>query len=205
MIFIKSKIDLLIRNSSPPLGGDVLGSSDLFSSLLAKRNGFYSFFSALYVYPSDSAVSEGSLEWWNSDAGWKEGYDDELNDFTAFACDIFGGQFLLRGSSVFYFDPETSANEFMSNGIEDWARAVLEDSEYVTGYPLAKEWQERNGPLSQGCRLVPKTPFVLGGDFSVENLREMKMSESMKVRSRLANKIKNIPDGEKILLISSEE
>ncbi len=36
-----------------------------------------------------------------------------------------------------------------------------------TVWPLASEWQKRHGPLQPGRRLMPTTPFFLGGEYGL--------------------------------------
>jgi hypothetical protein len=43
--------------------------------MLRRKNGFYAFESALHVFPSTSAVAI-SLEEWNADTLWRNGYRD---------------------------------------------------------------------------------------------------------------------------------
>ena len=68
------------------------------------------------------------------------------------------------------FDPETAQLTEMAGSLEDWAQAILEEFDVQTGYPLGNEWQTQHQPLSPGTRLLPKTPFVVGGQFEVDNL-----------------------------------
>ena len=83
-----------------------------------------------------------------------------------FAEDAFGGQFALRDEHVVTFDPETGEAQALASSIEDWADQLLADFEFLTGQPLAHDWQARNGALPPGERLVPKVPFVLGGEYA---------------------------------------
>jgi len=45
---------------------------------------------------------------------------------------------------------------------------------------------------------MPKQPFVLQGEFNIENLIVKSDVEAMKVRAGLANEIANLPDGAEI-------
>jgi hypothetical protein len=57
---------------------------------------------------------------------------------------------------------------------------------------------EKNGSLPMNKRLLPKIPFVVGGDFAVENLYLVDSVQGMKVRANVAQQINNLPDGVKI-------
>jgi hypothetical protein len=66
------------------------------------------------------------------------------------------------------FDPETGDRRVVASSLEEWAQQLLADFELMTAYPLAEAWQKQFGPLPLRKRLIPKIPFVLGGDFVVE-------------------------------------
>ena len=115
-----------------------------------------------------------------------------------FAEDVFGNQFAISSGRVVCFDPETGNSEPCASTLEDWARTVLSEYACLTGYPIAHQWQKHNGPLHPGTRLVPKIPFVCGGEFSVSNLAAMEEAEAMAFRADLARQIRDLPDGAKV-------
>jgi hypothetical protein len=71
-----------------------------------------------------------------------------------------------------------------------------------TGYPLGHAGQAIFGQLPAGQRLIPKTPFVLGGQFRVDNLIALEAVEGMNLRSDIWRQIKDLPDGAQIELRS---
>jgi len=83
----------------------------------------------------------------------------------------------------------------MAESLESWAAEILGDYKFRTGYPLAHDWQLRNGVIADGTRLVPKRPFVLGGDFSVDNLYVLDSVRGMRLRADLAAQLRDLPDG----------
>jgi hypothetical protein len=169
---------------------------DELLDLLVRKNGFYAFESALHVFPMRSIRSEIGLVEWNSHSLWSGEYQEKLIDHCLFfAEDIFGGQFCVRPEGVFLFDPETGVFDFLAKDLEGWAQAVLSDYEVLTGYPLAHRWQKLNGAIPPGMRLIPKTPFVLGGEFSTENLMIFDRIKGMQLRANLAVQIRDLPDG----------
>ena len=169
---------------------------ELFQLLMCK-NGFYAFESALHVFPS-GACRGISLEQWNSSALWRNEYDGLADELLFFAEDIFGGQFCIKHDGVYLFDPETGKCEKIAPDLEGWADSVLTDYDYLTGYPIAHRWQEKHGIIPPDHRLVPKIPFVAGGQFELSNLRLAEAVEGMKWRGNLARQIKDLPDGAKI-------
>lgn len=58
----------------------------------------------------------------------------------------------------------------MADSVEEWAGVILCNFERETGWPFVHEWQAKRGSLPPGKRLMPKTPFFLGGAYKVENL-----------------------------------
>lgn len=181
--------------SSPvhPIGEGRIGSE--LWEMLTERNGFYAFESALFVRGFGPAA--GDIVRWNRDDSWREEYGEDALGLFFFAEDIFGSQFAIQQDIIVQFDPETGSKTRMASSLEDFVDQLLDDYNYVTGYPLAKEWQDVHGQRESGQRLVAIQPFVLGGEFSVTNLRVMRDNEAMAVRSALAQQFRCRPDGTK--------
>jgi hypothetical protein len=174
-------------------------ASQLFKMLRAK-NGFYAFESALHVFPLGSAPGVMDLETWNSSTLWRHSFGDMVEGFFFFAEDAFGVQFGIKENKVCTFDPDSGLAKGIGESIEDWAKLVLEDYPLLTGYPLAHEWQAIHGLLPAGKRLYPKTPFVFGGEFKVENLYAGEPVERMNFYGSVAMQMKGLPDGSKVRL-----
>lgn len=166
--------------------------------MLCQRNGFYALESALHVFPAHSTQQEFGLDDWNKNSLWRNAYKNQADGCLFFAEDIFGGQFCIKDGQVFTFDPETGGLDYLAGNIEDWAKAVINDYEVLTGYPLAHEWQKQNGRIPAKKRLLPKIPFVAGGEFVLENLYLVDGVEGMKFRADIANQIRDLPDGAQI-------
>lgn len=93
------------------------------------------------------------------------------------------------------FEPETGEFQYIANDIENWAKAILSDYPFLTGFEFAHRWQESNGPIPPGKRLLPKMPFVMGGEYSMENLYVANSIEGMQFRGNIASQIQDSPDG----------
>jgi hypothetical protein len=193
-----------LSSSRPEIPHDVLyglGSlANYYLNMLCQKNGFYVFESALHVFSTQSTVAELDVITWNSPDLWISEYRGLADGCFFFAEDAFGGQFCIREQKIHQFDPETGSLDLMADDIEEWARIILNDYEVLTGYPLLHEWQKRHGPIQPGMRLVPKTPFIAGGAFSVDNLYPLDSVTSMRLRGSIATQIKTVPDGGKIRL-----
>lgn len=57
------------------------------------------------------------------------------------------------------------------------------------------KWQATNGRVLEGQRLAPAIPFILGGEFSVDNLRAQQSVTAMRYRGSIAVQIRDLPDG----------
>lgn len=172
-------------------------ADELFGMLL-ERNGFYALESALHVFPSHSSQQEIGIKDWNENSLWRNEYRGLADGYLFFAEDVFGGQFCIKENRVYTFDPETGALAYLADGIEGWAKAIISDYEVLTGYPLAHQWQERNGQLPAKKRLLPKIPFVAGGEFVLDNLYLADVVDGMRFRADIANQIRDLPDGAQI-------
>ncbi len=187
----ESEIQRQLLECAGTLAEQILG-------MLRQRNGFYALESALHVFPARSGQYELGISDWNETALWRSRYDGLADGCLFFAEDVFGGQFCIKDSKVYTFDPELGYLEYLADDIEQWAQTLLRDYEVLTGYPLAHQWQKQNGQLPVGKRLVPKTPFVLGGEFTLDNLHLVDAVEGMRLRADLALQIKDLPDGAQV-------
>ncbi len=167
-------------------------------TMLRMKNGFYAFESALQVFPAAHFVQEMTLSRWNSHGLWKSEYQGLADGKLFFAQEAFGNQFCIFQDQICFFDPETGDMEFVADSITDWAEKILTDYDMQTGYPLMRDWQKANGKIPVGHRLMPKLPFVLGGEFALSNLYSLNAVSAMKSRGNLARQIKDLPDGTQI-------
>ena len=165
--------------------------------LFENKNGFFAFEQSLHVFPTVESNSSYDIEDWNSHDLWKKEYTDLTDDLYFFAEDIFGVQFCFNknDSKIYTFNPETGLIEFLANNLEEWARLILGDYNYLTGCKIAHEWQEKNGKFKNKTRLIPNKLFVFGGEYSIDNLSEKDAIFGMKARGQILQKIKNMPDG----------
>jgi hypothetical protein len=205
-----TSLEMLLRIAGPPVGGAIHDQDCLASwgniggelaRLLSDRNGFYAFESALLLRPLTSSP-EGVLgiSEWNQPKSWRFAYDGLGDGLLFFAEDVFGGQFCISRDGVVSFDPETGETELLATTLDGWAEELLADYEILTGQPLAHAWQASHGRLVLEQRLVPKTPFVLGGEFGLSNLRVGNSVTEMLARAHIAVQIRDLPEGATIRL-----
>ncbi len=178
------------------LGAGKLGRE--LNEILNTKNGFYAFESALRIFSTVETEYSHDISTWNSQGLWRNEYPDLINDCLFFAEDIFGGQFCIKNNLIYTFDPETGELEEIANSLEKWADRVLSDYNVLTGYPLAHQWQKKYGVLAHTNRLMPKIPFICGGEYEVDNLLSIDAISGMKSRGNLAKQIAYLPDGANI-------
>jgi hypothetical protein len=205
-----SGLDELLDISGPALIGalpaampslEPLGPVGLeLEALLRRRNGFYAFESALHVFPFGREEGVLDLETWNAASTWRDEYAGQMEGCFVFAEDIFGDPFCIESGAVTSCDAETGMRSPFAASLEEWARRLLADWRVLTGHPLGHDWQERFGALGPGQRLAPRKPFVLGGEFAVENLYAADVLELMRFRGLLARQIRDLPDGARVTL-----
>jgi hypothetical protein len=212
---MNSALDKLLKHSSLALSSNeqnfdlvpILNKGGVYSELrdlLSIRNGFFAFEKALHIYPLTKYMCETSLLSWNGADKWRHMYPKIGPSDLFFGQDIFGMQFCLRDEGVFSLDVETGEFEMLALTLEAWAQAVLDDYEYLTGYPVAHAWQQKYGSLAEEQRLCAKIPFVAGGDFKLENLFVCSSLKAIELRADIASQIRNMPDGAKVRIRVSD-
>lgn len=185
-------------NVAFPLGKPCAANSHLTAQLrllYEHGDGFLAFESALHIYSKDGPFSLHEMNAIN----WSERY--QMSDkFFFFGQDVFAHQYAIHttNDSIIKLDIETGEQTMLANGIDDFFAIILNDFEYETGWPLARQWQIKNRPLELGERLQPKIPFVLGGAFDVENLFVQNMHSTINFFADFYNQTKDLKDGDQI-------
>jgi hypothetical protein len=203
-------VELLLSRASDALGLEDAPLDDLpelgergreLLELLRRRNGFYAFASSLHVFPLGPVREGYDLETWNSPDLWRFEYGDLADGHVFFAEDAFGNQFSVHEQRIVLFDAETAAAKELAPNIGSWVEEIVARHRYLTGWPLAKDWQDENAPIPPGKRLMPKKPFVIGGEYEIRNLRATDAVEAMRFRGYLATQLRDLPDGATVRLV----
>jgi hypothetical protein len=173
-----------------------LAGSTLWSSV---EPGYY-WSGALLVRPTATVGEIVGVLGWNDSALWRGHYGSCLDGLTCFAEDVFGGQFVFGEGGFFFFDPETAELEKIAQDLESWIDEIVAAADFRTGEPMLVEWLRTGATLRRGMRLVPRTPFFLGGDYAVDNLIEREDVVAMRARAQLWNETKDLQDGQRIVI-----
>lgn len=198
-------IEKVLSISSPALALNppfLAGNSkriDEIRHLLACRNGFFAFESALHVFPSVErpVIRYRDLAAWNEYSLWKFKYGETTGSLLCFAEDVFGRQYCVESGKdlIAVFDPETAEIEPVAEDMEGFLDLIYREYELYTGHDLAHSWQAKHGSLDPTHRLVPIIPFCLGGEFHIENLQSLRAEIGMQLRADIYNQIKDLPEG----------
>jgi hypothetical protein len=180
----------IVRDLLEPFGS--IGAE--LRQLLEVRNGFFAHESALLVRPASSPQAPLGLAEWNAKDRWTAypGADELL----FFAEDVFGHPFALSPNGVVTLDLETGDIEPVADSLEGWAGKIHEEPNLWTGWSLAHEWQESYQAIPLGYRLAPRRPFVLGGEYLLNNMVLVRDEDAQIARARLAEQIQTAPDGQ---------
>jgi hypothetical protein len=123
-----------------------------------------------------------------------------------FACDIYGDLWVKRADGTVR---KISTESFVAvedyGSLESWAATIVADSDYELGWSMLSAWESTNGNIKVGERLAPKIPFVFGGEYSVENLYAMPLTEILKFRRHLATQTANIQNGTKVWIDTEDD
>lgn len=198
----------LVSRGRSPLGPPVAvdlgtGLAGELSALLAHTNGFTVFDAGIQVFHAGEEGLGPELGVWNAADTWKHTYGPLTDGLYFFAQDLFGVQFAIEdGRRVCTFDPETGDRLPVAASLDDWAEWLLAAPDERGVRSFAKHWQDRHGALGHDERLLPRTLFVLGGEYEEDNLVVQDAVTCMRVRGPFARQLHDLPDGIPIRLDS---
>lgn len=197
----------ILSAAQPVRGGWVAAAGERQPELehvFRQKNGFLAFDRALRFFAADPTTRDLDLDRWNSPGLWRDTYGKLADDLLFFADDIFGGQFCIKDSRVYSFEPETGTLELFADDLDGWAARILSETDYYTGRPLALDWQEQFGQLTPTQRLLPTLLFTLGGEFVAANLSARDAATAMRIRGPIAQKIYGLPEGTQVRFVIEE-
>ncbi|WP_327210789.1 hypothetical protein [Rhizobium leguminosarum] len=127
----------------------------------------------------------------------------EFHEGIPFAADLFGDFWMVHPDGavrkVLTETVEVDRTEDRES-LDAWAEAVLADPDVEVGEKFALAWAEENGSIPNGKRLTGKTPFVMGGEYSLDNLYAIDFDELMAVRLHVGLEIRDLPDGSSVVI-----
>jgi hypothetical protein len=123
-------------------------------------------------------------------------------DDLVLAFDLFAAPYVLTATgSVKKISIETDEIANVFEDLEAWAATLLLDYANETGWPLAHAWQtEQARVLAWNERLVPRQPFVLGGEYETSNLVCVALEDALEGYARMSASLSQLPDGAEVRL-----
>jgi hypothetical protein len=191
---LKLASEPLVATFKDEAGISVFGTrgADL-CEMLAFRNGFFAFEGALHVFPSGGGRRAIDLARFNCPSGWKAEYWHGCAGIFLFAANAFGDLYGFSQDQVIEFDPETGTVREIAPDIEGWAAWALNRCRSEIGWDAWRRWQDINGPLDEGLRLMPEKLFCLGGTTGSDNLRAVPLLEGLALRGSFSSRFRDLP------------
>jgi hypothetical protein len=172
---------------------------DYFEFISSIDNGGFFFGQSLQLY--SLTQEEAFRNILNVNNVLKTEFNFLFDGLFSFAQDIFGNQFAFNidNGDIIFFNIETGAKEILAKGFREWLNILLADLEYYTGMSYENEWKQ-NYSIALNERLQPKIPFVIGGDYSVDNFYVNNYPAYLLYNADISKQIFNLKDGEKVQL-----
>ena len=170
-----------------------------FDFIIESQNAGFFYGQSLQIYGFPDTYAFHDI--YNINALLKTEYGKIVNGLTSFGQDLFGNQFCfdIDGYNVVFFDSETGARENIASDFTRWLDVLSERLSYFTGINIWKAWQTNN-QLDFDQRLCPKIPFVMGGEYKVDNLYASKFPAFVKAYANIARQVYDLPDGSQVKL-----
>jgi hypothetical protein len=137
---------------------------------------------------------------WNDATGWKGKYVNIPIPGEVVAESFLGDQYLVVDLLVARWDPESGDTEPTGLSLDDWIARMREDASTEVPVWLLSEFERSNGSLAVTEHLAPRLPFILGGEFEVDNLYAADAVKDLEWRAQLAVQLRDLPDGAEVKL-----
>lgn len=187
----------------PPLEDDefvALLPADL-GALLQQLNGFILRGGALHVRGAVAEPSWHSLRrYWTGDTALHVLYEGVSVDDLPFAQDCVGDQFLLRSNEVWRVSAEYGGLEPLGLKLFPFLEAAARDPlEFLCAQPLAN-YTSDGARLQPGELLFAYPPFCVSEANEGVSLAAIPADEVIAVHAKLAEEIRDLPDGASIVI-----
>lgn len=174
-----------------------------FLDFLEIVNGGYFYNNSFHIYGISEKLDFHDLRF--MDNFFHESYQEIVKGMKFFAEDVFGNPFAFLNNKVYLFTIETAEIECLAENFKDFIKLLYEDLDYLTGITLAAELsQNDNKSLTKGKRLSAKQPFIIGGEYKLNNLYLKDFKKNITYNSSIAKQVYNVPDGTKIKIVTKD-
>jgi len=177
---------------------------ELYISFMKNYNGGYFYNNSLLIFGLSNKEEQFNIIHMNNILN--KNYKNIVNNLYFFAQDIFGNLFAFDNKNIVFFNIETGEREVIADDFKSWLLILYDDLDYYTGESLTEELKHiEKIQLIQDKRLCPKYPFVLGGEYEMDNLILKTYIDNILYNSSIAKQIDNLPDGSKVKIIINNE
>ena len=178
---------------------EIIRDQDYFEFMVESENGGFFWQQSLHIYGYSQLQDFHDIE--NVNLLLKKEYGNIVGGLIAFAQGVFGNQFCfdVESRSIVFLDIETGARDVLTTSFLKWVDILHDRLEYFTGVNVLEQWLWDNR-LEFNQRLCPKVPFVMGGEFKVDNLYASGYPDSIKAYANIAKQVYNLPDGTSVKL-----
>lgn len=182
----------------PPIDDDAMLDrlpTDL-RTLLTQINGFIQFSGGLHIRGASTEPDWHSLRaaWDGKNAFWRH-YTTILKTDVPFGQDALGDQFFLRDSRVVRLSSESDETEDLNLPLFGFMRSAQTDPiDFLALHPLQNHLN-CGGTLEPGQLLSVTPPFVVDSGENGHSYRAVSTNERVNFLAKLAEQIRDIPDG----------
>jgi SMI1/KNR4 family protein SUKH-1 len=193
--FDSEEVDFVLLSKYKQLVKD----DSYFDFIIESKNGGFFYSQALHIYGYSNVHKFNDIAYINSLLQGEFG--GLFNDLISFGQDLFGNQFCfdIAKNNIVFFDSETGERGVIASDYVDWIKILGERLEYFTGINVLASWLLIN-QLLFNQRLCPKIPFVLGGEFKVDNLYAGQFPDFISAYANIAKQVKALAEGTKVKL-----
>lgn len=168
-----------------------------FDFIIETNNRSFFYNQALQIYAHSSAYAFNNIDHIN--ALLQSEYGEIFEGLVSFGQDIFGMQFCFDTvrNVVVFFDSESGERKNIASDFMGWISVVESDLEYYTGLNVLKTWLSFE-KFHYQQRLCPKIPFIMGGEYKMDNLYSANFPNSINAYANIARQVYNLPDGTQV-------
>jgi len=177
------------------------GADKTYQRLL-KIGGIHAFSRALRIFGLTKNSNAKNIIWWNEPRVWKLKCRGFFLDAWSFAEDVFGNQFMFNKDAVVWLQLETGELQYICGSFKEWLSVINTDINFYTGASIARAWDKThtNEKITGMYHLCPLKLFVCGGSYTIDNMFRYSVFEHMSLKAKIAQQIRNSPDGAQIEL-----
>jgi hypothetical protein len=181
---------------------DKTNDADYVNFMINCCNGGYYYNRSLHIYSVGD--EDGFNNILNVNDLLKKEYNKIIKNEFFFAQEIFGNQFGFSPDGIVFLNIETGEKSILGKNFDSWYAEIINDLDYYTGRNILRDWNTIHGPLDYNMRLCPAIPFVIGGEYEVDNLYQSIFPNFLLSNANIAQQIYDLPEGAPVVLKTKE-